>query len=91
MPLLTALGQDDAPPGVHFQGEIRHPEVGTWLDWTTLTPLDGKMVRPRIENSRDGGIAGETTFDGIYRRKPARCGKYRAPAPPGMLFCDITP
>lgn len=63
---------DIGPPAVRFQGEVRHPEAGTWLDRTTLTPLDGETLRQIIEISRDGGRSWETTFDGIYRRKPAR-------------------
>jgi len=58
-----------APPdGVRFQGTLRHPTAGTWLDRTTLSRLDAGDVRQVIEISRDGGKNWETTFDAVYRR-----------------------
>lgn len=59
---------DDPPAGaVRFQGVIRHEEAGTWLDRTTLTPLDDGTVRQLIESSEDGGESWYPTFDAIYR------------------------
>jgi hypothetical protein len=54
---------------VRFQGEIPHPNGGSHLDRTTLTPLGADRVRQVIEISRDGGKSWETTFDAEYRRQ----------------------
>ena len=60
---------DDPPDGsVRFQGVIRHPDVGAWLDRTTLTPQDDGRVRQLVEVSRDNGESWNPTFDAIYRR-----------------------
>lgn len=59
---------DDPPPdSVRFQGVVRHPEAGAWLDRTTLTRLPGGEVRQLIEISEDNGATWNPTFDGIYR------------------------
>jgi hypothetical protein len=59
---------DDPPEGaVRFQGVIRHPEAGEWLDRTTLTPLEDGAVRQVIEISEDNGASWNPTFDAIYR------------------------
>lgn len=52
--------------GVRFQGEIALPDGRTYLDRTTLTPLDGGRVRQHIEISTDGGASWRTTFDAVY-------------------------
>ena len=59
---------DDPPEGsVRFQGVIRHPDAGAWLDRTTLTPLDDGEVRQVIEISEDNGKTWSPTFDAVYR------------------------
>jgi hypothetical protein len=55
--------------GVRFQGEIPHPNGGSHLDRTTLTPLDADRVRQMIEISRDNGKTWEVVFHAEYRRK----------------------
>lgn len=58
----------DPPAGsVRFQGVIRHPDAGSWLDRTTLTPLENGTVRQLIEISQDNGATWNPTFDAIYR------------------------
>lgn len=57
---------------VRFQGEMRHPDAGAWLDRTTLTPLEDGGVRQLIEISRDEGDTWRAAFDAIYR--PANSG-----------------
>lgn len=52
--------------GVRFQGEIALPDGRTYLDRTTLSPLDGGRVRQHIEISTDGGRSWRTTFDAVY-------------------------
>ena len=56
--------------GLRFQGEIPLPSGGSYLDRTTLTPLEDGHVRQLIEISRDGGATWEATFDAVY--VPAR-------------------
>ena len=59
---------DDPPAGaVRFQGVVRHPQAGTWVDRTTLTPRDNGDVRQLIEVSRDRGETWNPTFDALYR------------------------
>ncbi len=59
---------DDPPEGtVRFQGVIRHPEAGEWLDRTTLTPQDDGTVHQLIEISEDNSGTWNPTFDAIYR------------------------
>jgi hypothetical protein len=53
---------------VRFQGRIRHPQAGEWLDRTTLTGLEDGSVRQVIEISRDNGQTWTVTFDAVYRR-----------------------
>ncbi len=64
----------EAADAVRFQGEIRLPGGDSYLDRTTLTPLDDGRVRQLIEISRDGGETWETTFDAIYRPAGTRRG-----------------
>ena len=59
----------EAPGAVRFQGEIPLAAGGSYLDRTTLTPLDGGRVRQVIEVSRSGGDAWQTVFDAVYVRK----------------------
>lgn len=60
---------DIAPAdGVRFQGRLQHPDVGEWLDRTTLTPGEDGTVRQVIETSSDNGGTWKTGFDAIYRR-----------------------
>ena len=59
---------DDPPTGsVRFQGVVRHPDAGAWLDRTTLTPRDDGSVRQVIEISEDNGETWSPTFDAVYR------------------------
>lgn len=53
---------------VRFQGRVRHPAAGEWLDRTTLTGLADGSVRQVIEISRDHGENWTVTFDAFYRR-----------------------
>lgn len=57
--------------GVRFQGEVPVAGGGSYLDRTTLTPLDGGRVRQHIEISTDGGATWRTTFDAVYARPEA--------------------
>jgi hypothetical protein len=50
---------------VRFQGTIRLPEGGSYLDRTTLTPLEGGRVRQVIEVDRDG-TGWAVGFDAVY-------------------------
>ena len=52
--------------GVRFQGEIPLPNGRSYLDRTTLTPLEGGRVRQVIETSRDGGENWRVTFNATY-------------------------
>lgn len=54
--------------GVRFQGKLQHADIGTWLDRTTLTPLDNGDVRQVIETSTDNGTTWKSVWDAIYRR-----------------------
>ncbi len=54
---------------LRFQGEIPLATGGSYLDRTTLTPLDDGRVRQHIEISTDGGAIWRTTFDAIYERR----------------------
>lgn len=51
---------------VRFQGSIPLANGGSYLDRTTLTPLEGGRVRQHIEISTDGGTTWRTTFDAVY-------------------------
>ena len=53
---------------VRFQGLLQHPDVGTYLDRTTLTPIEKGRVRQVIETSTDSGETWKKTFDAIYVR-----------------------
>jgi len=53
--------------GVRFRGTIPLADGRSYLDRTTLTPLDDGSVRQHIEISRDGETW-ETTFDARYVR-----------------------
>lgn len=55
-------------PGVRFQGRVPLPDGGSYLDRTTLTPVDSGRVRQRIETSSDGGASWKLRFDGVYVR-----------------------
>lgn len=52
--------------GTRFQGTIVLPEGRSYLDRTTLTPIDGDRVRQVIEISTDGGKHWESRFDAVY-------------------------
>ena len=52
--------------GLRFQGEVPLPNGGSYLDRTTLTPLEAGRVRQHIEISTDAGGTWETTFDAVY-------------------------
>jgi hypothetical protein len=52
--------------GLRFQGDVPLPNGGSYLDRTTLTPLEAGQVRQHIEISRDDGRTWETTFDAGY-------------------------
>jgi len=56
-----------------FVGEIPVAGGGSYLDRTTLTPLDGGRVRQLIEISTDDGGTWQPTFDAVYR--PSSVGK----------------
>lgn len=61
---------DGAPAGaVRFQGTVALADGRTFLDRTTLTPMEGGRVRQVIEISLDGGETWQTRFDGMYVRK----------------------
>lgn len=63
----------DPPEGaVRFQGVVRHPDEGAWLDRTTLTALEDGTVHQLIEISRDNGETWNPTFDAVYRRTASR-------------------
>lgn len=51
---------------LRFQGTIRLPDGGSYLDRTTLIPLANGRTRQVIETSSDGGATWETRFDAIY-------------------------
>lgn len=57
--------------GVRFQGEVIHPERGTYLDRTTLEPLAPERVHQVIEIPADGAKTWRPVFDALYVR-PAR-------------------
>lgn len=59
---------DLASKAIVFQGEIKHSDVGTYLDRTTLAPIQNGRVRQIIEISQDGGETWKTIFDAIYKR-----------------------
>jgi hypothetical protein len=64
-----AMLSDFAGPGVRFQGELKRRDgSGTYLDRTTLTPLEGGRVRQRIEISLDSGKTWDPkhAWEGIY-------------------------
>lgn len=52
---------------VRFQAGMRHTDAGSWLDRTTLTPLEDGNVRQLIEISRDDGVTWRAAFDATYR------------------------
>jgi hypothetical protein len=63
---LVLEGKDS----IRFQGEIPHPDGGSHLDRTTLTPLAGGRVHQVIEISRDAGKTWTNAFDADYRPHP---------------------
>lgn len=56
---------------MRFQGTIRLPDGGSYLDRTTLTPLEDGRVRQVIEVNRDGQNW-EVGFDAVYVRREAQ-------------------
>jgi hypothetical protein len=65
---LKEKHQVEAPEdSVRFQGTIQRPGDDPYLDRTTLTALEGGVVRQHIEVSLDGGANWQTTFDAEYR------------------------
>jgi len=63
-----SMVEGEVENAVRFLGELQHPEAGTWLDRTTLTPERNGDVRQIIEVSKDSGVSWEVTFDAVYRR-----------------------
>lgn len=55
---------------LRFQGTIAVDSTRSYLDRTTLTPLDGGRVRQLIEISTDGGTTWRGIFDAVYERAP---------------------
>jgi len=53
---------------IRFQGQLEHPDIGTYLDRTTLTPIENGSVRQVIEISKDDGESWVTTFEAFYSR-----------------------
>ena len=51
---------------LRFQGTITLPDGRSYLDRTTLTPLDDGRVRQHIEISTDDGESWRSTFDAVY-------------------------
>lgn len=58
----------DGRDAVRFQGRIMAPDGSSYLDRTTLTPLQDGSVRQHIEVSSDEGETWESVFDAIYRK-----------------------
>jgi hypothetical protein len=54
---------------VRFEGEIRLPGGGHYLDRTTLYPMADSGVRQLIEVSENGGATWRAVFEGDYRRR----------------------
>ena len=54
---------------LRFQGEIQLVGGGSYLDRTTLTPLENGEVRQLIEVSTDGGGVWLAVFDARYVRR----------------------
>ena len=63
------LVADYPGPGVRFRGRIALKDGGSYLDQTTLEPLDDGRVRQVIEISTDGGRNWQTIFDALYQRQ----------------------
>ena len=55
--------------GVRFQGVITKADGDTYLDRTTLTPMENGNVRQLIEISKDDGENWQATFDAVYKRR----------------------
>lgn len=64
-----ALVENFEDGGVRFQGTIRMPDGGSYLDRTTLTPQPDGNVRQHIEISADNGESWKTAFDARYVRR----------------------
>lgn len=60
------LVEEFADGGTRFQGIITLPDGGSYLDRTTLAPMEDGKVRQVIEISSDGGETWRTTFDAVY-------------------------
>jgi hypothetical protein len=56
--------------GLRFQGEIALANGGSYLDRTTLRPLNNGTVHQLIEISHDNGFSWTATFDAVYTRAP---------------------
>lgn len=54
---------------VQFLGKIPPAGGGSYLDRTTLTPLQDERVRQLIEISTDGGDHWQAVFDGVYVKR----------------------
>jgi hypothetical protein len=54
---------------VVFEGEVVSDAGASYLDRTTLTPLDDGRIRQLIEISVDGGASWRKVFDGYYVRR----------------------
>ena len=55
--------------GVRFQGVITKADGDTYLDRTTLTPMENGNVLQLIEISVDNGKSWKATFDAVYKRR----------------------
>ena len=64
----TMLSNNCTVP-VIFQGSYPVSADLTFLDRTTLSPIDENTARQLIEISRDGGVTWKSVFDAVYLRK----------------------
>lgn len=54
--------------GIRFRGTITRPDGSTYLDRTTLRPLNDGRVHQLIEVSDDDGANWQPSFDAFYER-----------------------
>jgi hypothetical protein len=65
---------------VRFQGEVALMTGGSYLDRSTVTPLETGRVHQLIEISRDGGKSWHPTFDAEYRKNEEKKSEIVAPS-----------